>query len=44
MPLFLRANMRDIYVWFSIIYFLAGAIHLYQQYVIIQLLKQVVLR
>lgn len=30
--------MKDIYIWFSIIYFIAGGMHLYQQYLIIQLL------
>lgn len=34
--------MRDIYVWFSIIYFLAGGLHLYQQYQTNKLLKDLI--
>lgn len=34
--------MRDIYVIFSIIYFLAGGLHLYQQYKTNELLKELI--
>jgi hypothetical protein len=34
--------MRDIYVIFSIIYFLAGGLHLYQQYKTNKLLEIIV--
>ena len=33
--------MRDIYIWFSIIYFIAGGIHLWQQHLIIEELKNI---
>jgi hypothetical protein len=34
--------MRDVYVIFSIIYFLAGGLHLYQQYKTNELLKELI--
>jgi hypothetical protein len=33
--------MRDVYIWFSILYFIAGGFHLYQQHIIIKELKNI---
>lgn len=36
-------NMRDIYVWFSIVYFIAGGIHLYQMHRIVKNMEKIVI-
>ena len=33
--------MRDVYIWFSLIYFLAGGFHLWQQHKMIQELREI---